>query len=116
MSSVQEIIMEWTKETVKDWLKAADANNPAHRAAIGRALLFMYARQTSDEQASGLTSHNNGMGFSGADCEFMSSVASKLQKYGSLSPKQAACVARGLARYSGQLLEFVNQKSMAASA
>lgn len=49
--------MIWTKETVKAWILASDPKNPAHRKALTRALLFMYARQTADEQATGNTSH-----------------------------------------------------------
>ena len=98
--------MERTKDSIKQWLKTVNPDNPAHVAALGRALLFLYSRQTSDEQQSQYTKHNNGMGFSAYDAEFMSSVAVKYQKYGRLTPKQASAIARAMVRYAGQLLEM----------
>lgn len=101
----------WTKDTLKTWIKSTDVNNPQHRAALSRALLFLYARQTADEQSSERTSHTNGMGFGAFDAEFLSSVAKGVQKYGNMSPKQAEHVAKKLVRYAGQLLEMVNAKA-----
>lgn len=96
--------MTWTKDTVKAWIQNSDINNLTHRAALSRALIFLYNRQTTDEQSSHTTSHDNGVGFSGYDAEFLSSVALGVQRYGSMTVKQAECVKKRLARYSGQLL------------
>lgn len=101
---------KWTKDSVKTWVKDADVNNTTHRAALSRALLFLYSRQTADEQESQHTAHNNGMGFSGIDAEFLSSVAQGIIKYGSMTPKQAVHVQRRLVRYSGQLLLMIESK------
>lgn len=113
----------WTRETLRAWLlELADRDNPASRpkltdaktrAALSRALLFLYDRQTSDEQATGNTSHSNGRGFSGCDAEFLSSVARSAQKYGNISAGQAPYVAKKLAKYTGQLMELVNTTAAA---
>lgn len=110
----------WTKETLKSWLLTlADAPiqgkpiSPAQRESIKRALLFLYARQTADERADGATSHSNGMGFSGIDASFLSSVARSAQQYGNITERQAPHVAKKLAKYTGQLLELVNAKQAA---
>ena len=110
-------------DTIKSWFKTqVEANketraisNPKHKDAILRGLLFLYARQTADEQDSGFTSHNNGMGFSGKDCEFLSSVASKALTYKVLSDRQAFFVAKSLVHYSGQLLELKKANATVAS-
>ena len=103
-----------TKESITVWLKKVAALEPeqvtdAHKAAIGRALAFLYARQTSDEQSSKQTSHSNGMGFNGVDSQFLSDVAQRATKYG-LSPKQTRAVAKCIVKYSGQLLEMCQPK------
>lgn len=108
--------MAWNKETIREWLKGIDVNNAAHVQAVGRALLWMYARQTSDEQTNKATSHSNGRGFSYSDAAFLSSVAQSFQKYGRLTPKQTGAVAKALCRYAGQLEEFVTEKAQAAAA
>lgn len=70
-----------------------------------RALMQMYHRQTPDERLAGATAHRNGMGFNGVDAPFMTSVAEGYKRYGRLTPRQRAAVARVLRRYVGQLAE-----------
>jgi len=98
----------WTKETLRQWFLDADHENVKHRLAMSKALMFLYARQTADEQASGTTAHDNGAGFSGIDAEFMSSVARGVQKFGNMTPGQAKHIKVKLAKYAGQLVEFAN--------
>lgn len=45
------------------------------------ALLKIYANQTSDEQASGITKYYNSIGFSGCDAEFLSSLAEQVKSW-----------------------------------
>lgn len=103
---------EWTKETLKTWMLArydeGQQITTAHRAVLTRGLLFLYSRQTADEQVQGATSHSNGMGFSGVDAQFLTSVAKSAKQYGNITPGQAPHVAKKLAKYTGQLLELVN--------
>ena len=100
--------MTWTKDTLKQWFLDADESNIKHRAAMSKALLFLYARQTASEQSSGTTNQDNGVGFSGADAEFMSSVARGVQKYGNMTPGQAKYMKKKLAKYAGQLMDLAN--------
>lgn len=109
---------DWTKETLRAWLlslseQAPETISQAQRGALTRGLLFLYDRQTADEQSSSSTSHNNGMGFSGIDAKFLSSVAQSAKRYGNITPNQSVHVAKKLAKYTGQLLELVNAKQAA---
>jgi superfamily II DNA or RNA helicase len=72
---------------------------------LGRAILFLYHRQTDREQSSRSTNNLNGRGFNSADAGFLSSLAEILLAGRSLTPKQEAAAARALQKYAGQLKE-----------
>lgn len=85
---------------------------------IYRFLLAMYKRQTADEQAQGFTKQDNGIGFSGVDSQFLSSVAVRAQQYlkdhpdnrFGLSARQAVTVAKCLRKYvKTQLVRIANE-------
>lgn len=95
-------------DKLRVFIKGADITNTAHRAALGRALLYLYARQTADEQQTETTNVTNGQGFTGFDAEFMSSVAKGVQRYGNMTEKQAKHVQRKLVKYAGQLIGLHN--------
>jgi hypothetical protein len=85
---------------------------------IYRFLLAMYKRQTADEQAQGFTKQDNGIGFSGIDSQFLSSVAARAQQYikdhpdnrFGLSARQAVTVAKCLRKYvKTQLVRIANE-------
>lgn len=67
-----------TKESIKELLAKSDK-------AVYRALIVLFERQTSDEQASESTTHKNGRGFSAFDAEFLSSLAKQVQSRGTHS-------------------------------
>lgn len=92
-----------TKEKVIALLNSRDD-------AVYRALVVLYDRQTSDEQASQSTRHNNKRGFTAFDAEFLSSLAEQVNARGSLSAKQLACARRRLAHYTGQLMQEADAK------
>lgn len=94
---VKKISKAARKEFVKGMLKTNDA------WAL-RALIVIYQHQTDDEQASGLTSHDNGVGFSGCDSEILSSFAVQYQNRRWLSPKQMAILFRKIHKYAGQII------------
>ena len=56
--------------------------------AVGRALVLLNQRQTTDEQASKETHHHNAQGFSPYDAELGTDMANFFQKTGFLTPKQ----------------------------
>lgn len=70
-----------------------------------KALARIYENQTDDEKSSEFTKYDNGVGFSGADSEFLSSLAKQLIQWGSLSDKQTAVLYRLMPKYARQLVE-----------
>jgi hypothetical protein len=110
-----------TPESIRDLLTRSDA-------AVERALLVLYERQTADEQASETTKYVNGRGFNAVDAEILSSFACQVErkvgqtssylgrerKLGEcLSPKQMAIARRKVVRYVKQLAEVAEAKAAA---
>jgi hypothetical protein len=100
-----------TKDTINCLLLRNDR-------AVYRALIVLFERQTADEQRSENTLHDNGIGFTGADAEFMSSLAKQVIERGSLSPRQLAAMRKlnkhgycPLAKYWGQLKSAAEAKA-----
>ena len=75
-----------------------------------RALVRIYNNQTEDEQAAEMTNHHNGIGFTGADAEILSSFAKQVLKGRQLSAKQMAILFRKMPRYARQLMEAADTK------
>jgi hypothetical protein len=70
------------------------------------AVLFqIYERQTADEQAVGCTKEDNGVGFTGVDAAFATSLVEQVKERHSLSPKQIACVMKMTKKYARQAYE-----------
>jgi hypothetical protein len=101
--SIQPADLTATRESIKQLLLTSDR-------AVYRALVVLYERQTSDEQASATTTHKNGRGFSSFDAEFLTSLTQQYQRRGCLSPKQIACARKKVGHYTGQLLEAAEAK------
>jgi len=85
-----------------------------------KALKVIYDNQTIAEQASGFTQEFNGVGFSGAHGEIMSSFAEQLINRGFLTPKQKAIVFKIIPKYWKQILkvsdvEKINNQIMSMS-
>lgn len=70
------------------------------------ALLFLYSLQTTDEQISYNTKHQNGIGFNGTDGGFCSSLAQQFLRKGRLTEKQVASLKKLLPKYHGQISEL----------
>jgi SWI/SNF-related matrix-associated actin-dependent regulator 1 of chromatin subfamily A len=68
-----------------------------------KAILFLYARQTADEQTAESTHHQNAMGFNGLDAQFGSSLAKQLLANRTLSQKQLVAAEKMLRKYKRQL-------------
>lgn len=89
---------------------------------VERALLALYERQTQDEQQSGYTEHHNGIGFTGTDAEFLTSLAQGVIKSRDVYKKpegqrltvnQRAICRNKLQKYWRQLVEVAEQKAKA---
>jgi hypothetical protein len=92
--------MEWTKEKVLELLEKNDK-------AVWKAVHRIYQNQTEAEKAVGDTCVYNGVGFSGADANILSSFAQFYGKYGYLSQKQTAIARKKIKKYTRQLLDYV---------
>lgn len=75
------------------------------RLTAWRALKRIYENQTEDEQTSEFTKYDNGVGFTGSDSEFLTSLAKQLLMYGNLSDKQTKCLFKLMPKYARQLIE-----------
>lgn len=86
---------------------------------VMNAVLCIYARQTADEQASDTTEHQNGVGFSGADAEILSSFAKQIIEFRAgrsrwavaLTPRQMALARKRIGKYARQLWEAAHAKA-----
>ena len=92
---------KWTKDEIKNLLSSNDV-------AVIKGLIRIYELQTSDEQLMEGTIDNNGVGFSGFDGDFMTSVAKWFLKHGFVSEGQFVHVKKKMMRYAGQLAKLAN--------
>lgn len=91
----------WNKETIQELIDSNDR-------AVAKAVLRIYEAQTREEKHSAMTVESNGVGFSGADAEFGTSLAQQLQSGRTLSPRQLAAARRMIRRYWRQLAALAN--------
>jgi hypothetical protein len=68
--------------------------------------------QTADEQTSEITRHDNGIGFSGADGEILSSFAKQFIKKGFLSDKQMKIVFKKMPKYWNQVISMSDETKL----
>jgi hypothetical protein len=105
--------MELTGKDVVELLRNNDK-------AIARALIVLKDRQTSDEQASETTRHQNGRGFRPCHAKMGVSMAKFYERTGYLSPKQLAYWRKEgkqgmrISIYWRQLLEAARDKAARA--
>ena len=78
------------------------------------ALLKIFEFQTAEEQESEHTYFHNGVGFTGADGEFLTSLAKQLQKKGTLSEKQMVHVFKKMPKYWKQILTISDEEKLNA--
>jgi len=98
-----------TKNQIKDFVKAKLSTDPVWAQ---RALLRIFEFQTLDEQKSKHTIYHNGVGFSGADGEFLSSLATQLQKKRYLTPKQMNHVFKKIPKYWAQVVKISDKEAL----
>ena len=82
----------WTKTSIQFLLQNSDK-------AVCKALLVVYANQTQSEQQAKDTTENNGVGFTGVDGEFLSSMAVSVKKYSALTPVQMKYTKTAILKY-----------------
>lgn len=80
-----------------------------------RALLVIYNCQTVDEQQVGTTKHHNNKGFTGADAEFLSSLAEQYLKRKFLTSRQLVYLMKKMPKYWKQLLSLSDLAKLEAA-
>jgi len=73
-----------------------------------KALLWIYKYQTEDEKQDLITSHLNGVGFTGPDSYILSSFAKQVIEKYYLSDKQLQIVRRKIKKYEKQMAKIAN--------
>ena len=96
-----------TKKLKTAYLKSKLSTVPAWAL---RCLEVVYANQTIDEKSFARTAHQNGIGFTGTDGEFMSSLAQQYAVRHSLSPRQMELVMKRMSKYHKQVLAVTNDR------
>jgi len=92
----------WKKEDIRNLLIVRDD-------AVVRGMLVIYDLQTADEQNSEYTIEANGVGYSGAHAEIMTSFSKFYLKNNFLSRKQINIARRIILKYTRQLAEAANK-------
>lgn len=107
---------KWTRESLNDLLMTNDR-------AVERALVVLFARQTTEEQRTEQTRVLNNRGFTAADADILSSLAKQVLRGRQLSIRQLGICRRTgkngicrLARYHRQLIEEIKSKDAARAA
>lgn len=77
-----------------------------------KALISIYCLQTDDEVATQSTHSINGVGFTGADAEILTSFAQQLMKRGDLSEKQMNIVFRKMPKYWKQIVGLSDESKL----
>ena len=98
------LTMNATKKDTLAFVKVKLGTDPVW--AVKALVRIFQENQTADEQVSQSTTHDNGIGFSGADAEFLSSLAQAQLKYGRLSDKQLGFVLKKMPKYAGQVIKM----------
>ena len=101
--------MKITKKAQKEFIQRRLASDAIWAK---NALLKIYSFQTYDEQERETTCHYNGVGFSGAHAEILSSFAKQLEKWNRLSDKQMSILFRIMPKYWRQVLQISDTEKL----
>jgi len=78
-----------------------------------KALVRIYTEnQTTDEKLCSVTTHDNGIGFSGLDAKFLSSLAQQYSHCGRLSDKQMQYVFKKIPKYHNQVIKMSDRNKL----
>lgn len=103
------IDMKVTKKSQKQFIKQKLSTNK--KWAVN-ALLKIYDFQTNEEQNVGHTIEHNGVGFSGVDSDFLSSLAEQYLSKGYLSNGQMKYLFKLIPKYWGQILKISDEQKL----
>lgn len=77
-----------------------------------RALLKIFENQTKEEQNSGETVVENGVGFNGIDANILTSFAKSLMQYNHLTDKQMNCLYKMIGKYAKQVYMLSDEEKL----
>ena len=101
--------MKTTKRNIVLFVRTKLATDPVWAT---KALVRIYENQTADEQRADVTREDNGIGFTGIDAQFLSSLAKQFITKGSLSPKQMLFVHAKMRKYAQQIVNVSDQAKL----
>ena len=96
----------WNETRTKTLLQVSDV-------AVEQGLVIVYQNQTADEQARDEVRHDNGIGFSGSEAVFGSSLAKQVLAGRVLSPKQIAAGRKIALRHWSQIAVSLTEERVA---
>ena len=99
--------MKVTKKQVAEFIKGKLVSDPIWAL---HALDVVFKNQTLVEQNAQMTIENNGIGFTGVDATFLSSLHEQKQRYGRLTPRQMGFVHKMMPKYHGQVVQASKEK------
>lgn len=102
--------MNYQEQTDKDLKVLFIEKMKTNDAWVTRGLVAIWNKQTEDEKFVAETKHDNGVGFTGSDAHFLSSLAQQYTIKGYLSPKQMKFARRSMLKYAGQLVKITKGK------
>jgi hypothetical protein len=101
----------WNKETIKGILQKplGKTEGMNHRTFVLKAAIVLWHLQTEDEKQSNATTHQNGVGYNGADADFMGWFSGAAAKGMPLKDKHIEMAAKRLVKYAGQLAKNIKK-------
>ena len=96
--------MKMTHKNLHSFVRRQLGSNSAW--ALKALVHIFQENQTFDEQQAETVVHNNNIGFTSADGQFLSSLAKQYIARGSLSEKQMVYVFRKMPKYHRQVIGF----------
>ena len=93
---------KWKKDEIMDMIAKSDY-------ALIKGLIRIYENQTDSEKQAYATMKDNGIGFNGADADFLTRMAKFYLDRGYLTGKQIDVVRKKMLKYSGQLTKIANE-------
>ena len=115
MAIINEVIFvnEYLRlKTQTDWKEYIQKLVTTNDRALYRAILAIYKNQTMSERNIQATTEHNGVGFTGVDGAFMSSLAEQILKRKALSEKQLVSARKITPKYWKQLMFVSKEKIM----
>lgn len=104
--------MKLTNKNITSYVRHQLATNAAW--SVKALVRIFQENQTQDEQVIEATKEDNGIGFTGTDGQFLSSLAKQAIARGSLSPKQMTFVFKKMPKYHKQVIAMSNQEQLHA--